>query len=940
MTRLSRLSRFIFLLTLSAQWFSPLVAYAQTATPPNPAVARLVAQLTPQEKVGQLFLVTFQGTTLDDTTPIYELITRYYVGGVVLSSSRNNFTDQDFAVNVQRLTTNLQAVAAGVAPTNSTPTPQTRPGQFLPLLIAAPYTEADLATRLGLPTAMTLGATWSVERAQVIGQRVGQNLAALGINMVFGPALDVVGTPQPLGPADQGAQLYGGNPYWVGKIGQAFIQGLHEGSDNQVAVVAQHFPGYGDGDRTLGEQIPAVNKSREDLLAVDLAPFFTVTRDLSASVDGLLVSHIRYSGIQGPLSDAVKPISLDQQALSQLLGLPPLANWRSNGGVTIADALGTRAIRRFQDPTERNFSAFAVARDAFLAGNDLLYTAGFETPGEDPAATLKTVLDQFVQKYQEDASFATRVNEAVTRIISLKLKLYGDLSFETVVSPTGNLELIGANSAEGLAVTQAAATLLSPTGLTSRPRRNESVVFITDTRLTQTCTTCAPAPTLAVDALQEEVLRLYGPRGTGEAIRQNLTSLSFVDLIDFLDNRVAPTQTPAPTSAATSITPDAPTVLPPPNVENILRNADWIVFGMLDISASQAESLAMRRLLAERPDLLRAKQTLAFSFAAPYYLDSTEVAQLSAYYGLYNHTPAAIQVAAQILFQEITPLSVSPVSIPGVGYDLKTALQPDPNQDIRLRIESTPTLLNVTPPPSDLTPTPAALGVAITLQTGVIQDRYGHPVPDGTLVRFYVTYVSQGIASPVPFAEVPTIDGVAAAAYRLDRTGALEFSVTAGVAQRSDRVGLDVTDAGPGTPTVQAPPTRTPTATAVPSDTPVAVVTLGPTVTPQSPPLSAGPVTLSDLLMTIGTLIIMSVVAARVTHSRAEAVSAGVKLFLIMAIGVLAGYNYFALKLPGYETLKQLGGWAVPLTVWGGGLIGFGVGWGWLRRGQKSDSKK
>jgi beta-N-acetylhexosaminidase len=926
----------MLLLAIIGQLFSPLAAYAadtiQTATPPDPAVAQLVAQLTPQEKVGQLFLVTFQGTTIENASPIYELITRYHVSGVVLSTSRNNFTDQDFAANTHHLTTNLQAVAAGVVPTDSTSTPETRERQFLPLFIAVPYAEADLATRFGLPSPMTLGATWSVERTQAIGQLAGQDLAALGVNMVFGPTLDVVSNPQPLGPADQGAQLFGGNPYWVGKIGQAFIQGLHEGSDNHVAVMAQHFPGYGDGDRTLRDQIPAVNKSRDDLLAVDLAPFFTVTRDLGASADGLLVSHIRYSAFQGSLSDTVRPVSLDQQALTQLLNLPPLANWRSNGGVTVADALGSRAIRRFQDPTERNFSAFAAARDAFLAGNDLLYTAGFESTGENPAETVKTVLDQFVQKYQEDVSFAARVNEAATRILSLKLKLYGDLSFESVVANTGNLDQIGVNSTEGLAVTQAAATLLSPTGLTSRPQRTDNVVFLTNTRPVQACGTCAPLPTVAVDALQEQVLRLYGPRGTGEALRQNFTSLTFTELTDFLDNRVAPTVTPAPTSEGVTATPEAATAVPPPNVENALRNADWIVVSLLDVTAVHPESLAIRRLLAERSDLLRGKQIVVFAFDAPYYLDSTEVAQLSAYYALYNHTASAIQVAAQILFQEIAPTSVPPVSIPGTGFDLKAALQPDPNQDIRLSLESAPTSLNVTPAPTDLTPTPSALGVAVTLRTGIIKDRYGHAVPDGTLVRFYVTYASEGIASPSLFAEVPTVDGVATTSYRLDRVGTLEFSVTSGLAQRSDRVSLPVGPAGPGTPTVQAPPSRTPTATVVPSETPFVVPTVGVTTTPQPPPPPAGPVTWYDLLMTIGTLIVMGIVAARVTRSRTEAVSDGVKLFLIVAIGALIGYNYLALKLPGYDSLKELGGWAAPLVVWGGGLLGFGAGWWWLRR--------
>lgn len=904
---------------------------AQTATPPDADIARLVAGLSPQQKVGQLFLVTFKGNAIDENAPIFELITRNHVGGVVLLSGNDNFADQDFAAGAQHLATNLQAVAAGLAPTNSgTPAQSTGGSQFIPLFVATSASQPAIASHLQLPTAMTLGATWSLERATAIGRLEGRDLAALGINLLFGPTLDVVQSPQPMGPADQGAQTFGGNPYWVGKMGQAFIQGIHLGSQNQVAVIAQHFPGYGDGDRTLGDQIPAVNKPQAELLKVDLAPFFKVAQGQPGDADGLLVSHIRYSALQGPLSDTVKPISLDQHALSDLLSLPQLAAWRGRGGVTVADALGARALRRFQDPAERNFSAFAVARDAFLAGNDLLYVAGFESTGDDPAGTLKAVLAQFVQKYQEDASFAGRVNEAVTRILTLKKRLYDEFSFERVIAATSGLDAVGANADEVLATTQAAAALLSPTALSSRPNRNGRVLFITDTRLNQTCSTCPLQPTLGVSALQDEVLRLYGPRGTGETVRQNLTSLSFVDVGNFLDNRVAPTETPAPQGTGTP----QPTAQPAPGVEESLRSADWVVFGMLDVTSAYSDSLALRRLLAQRPDLLRGKQIVVFAFDAPYYLDATEVAQLTAYYALYNHTPAAVQVAAQILFQEISPASASPVSIPGTGYDLNDTLQPDPDQDIKL-VEVRPAT-DATPAPTDLTPTPSAVGRAITLQTSSILDLRGHPVPDGTPVKFLVTYVSQGIASPVQFAEVPTVDGVATASYLVDKAGRVELSAASGLAQRSDRVIIEA--GGPdtvGNVTIVAPPTRTPTATASPSAAPPSTPTPGVTATPARTETPPQPVTGLDLFMTIVTLAVMGVLAVRVTRSRNEAVSDGVKLFLVIAIGALVAYNYFALKLPGYDNLKSLGFWAVPITVWSGGLLGFGFGWWWLRRGSR-----
>ena len=40
----------------------------------------LLAQMTPAEKVGQLFLVTFKGTDIDPDSELYDLITNWHVG--------------------------------------------------------------------------------------------------------------------------------------------------------------------------------------------------------------------------------------------------------------------------------------------------------------------------------------------------------------------------------------------------------------------------------------------------------------------------------------------------------------------------------------------------------------------------------------------------------------------------------------------------------------------------------------------------------------------------------------------------------------------------------------------------------------------------------------------------------------------------------------------
>src|SRR5688572_20234535 len=92
---------FTFLLSLVS---NPV--YAQTPTPPA-AVRLLLDTMTPEEKVGQLFLVSFNGTDSNATSQIYDLITKYHVGGVVLSADNDNFTNEDTLTQTHTLISNL-----------------------------------------------------------------------------------------------------------------------------------------------------------------------------------------------------------------------------------------------------------------------------------------------------------------------------------------------------------------------------------------------------------------------------------------------------------------------------------------------------------------------------------------------------------------------------------------------------------------------------------------------------------------------------------------------------------------------------------------------------------------------------------------------------------------------------------------------------------------
>ena len=65
-------------------------------------------------------------------------------------------------------------------------------------------------------------------------------------------------------------------------------------------------------------------------------------------------------------------------------------------------------MRDFYLQSGENFSPRSVARDAFLAGNDLLYLGNIasEDQNEDTYTATLEILDFFAQQYRADRTFA------------------------------------------------------------------------------------------------------------------------------------------------------------------------------------------------------------------------------------------------------------------------------------------------------------------------------------------------------------------------------------------------------------------------------------------------------------------------------------------------------------------------------------------------------
>ena len=311
---------------------------------------------------------------------------------------------------------------------------------FVPLFVAVrqegngyPYSELRNGFTPVLSN-MAVGASWSEDNARAMGAIVGQELAAVGVNMLLGPVVDVLETPRSGERGDLGVRVFGGSPYWVGRLARAYIAGVHDGSDGRVVTVAKHFPGHGGSGRDPDSEVGTIAKTLEEIRTQDLVPFSAVTRydaaEPEATTDGLLVGHIRSQAFQEGMQFFTDPLTLDERGLAAAMALPEFSTWQANG-LLVADYLGSEAIKEHLNASRAGFPHFRIAREALMAGNDILPLVQFSLTDDwdtDTYPRIVETIQYFQERYRYDSGFQALIDESVRKILQAKLGLYGGLS--------------------------------------------------------------------------------------------------------------------------------------------------------------------------------------------------------------------------------------------------------------------------------------------------------------------------------------------------------------------------------------------------------------------------------------------------------------------------------------------------------------------------------
>ena len=333
--------------------------------PVEEQAAQLVSQMTLEDKIAQMFVITPNAltgyasgvTAAGDTTK--EAYQSRPVGGIVYMA--DNLTDPE---QTTTMLSNMQEIA--------------RERTGLPVFLCVDEEGGSVARIAGndafgvtdVGNMSDIGASGDVQNAYNAGSTIGSYLAALGFNVDFAPVADVLTNPdnQVLG-----QRSFGSDAQTVAGMVTSELQGLS----------AAGVYGAVSTDKTL-----------EELMAEELVPFQSA---IDGGVNFVMVGHISAPNVTGDNAPAT---------LSKVLITDVLRGQMGYNGIVITDAMNMEAITGFYNSDKAAVLAVTAGADMILMPAD--YNTAY-------TGILNAVNDGTITE--------ERINESVTRIVKAKLAM-------------------------------------------------------------------------------------------------------------------------------------------------------------------------------------------------------------------------------------------------------------------------------------------------------------------------------------------------------------------------------------------------------------------------------------------------------------------------------------------------------------------------------------
>ncbi|MGI9383912.1 MAG: glycoside hydrolase family 3 protein [Methyloligellaceae bacterium] len=334
------------------------------------------------QMIGQMIMVGFRGTTARDAgvRAVARQLRDGMIGGVMLLA--HNITGSS---QLKALTRSLKQSTAGRRP---------------PLI--AVDQEGGWVQRLkgrngfaSTRSARNVAANYSADKARsVVYAKMAGQLAENGINLNFGPVvdLDVTGTRNPI--IGRIRRSYGRDPEVVLSYAQGFID-AHRA--HQVVTAAKHFPGHGS---SLTDSHKGFTDISRTWSKSELIPYRRLAREKGVAM--VMVGHLYHPSFSdGP----GQPATLSSKAISHWLR-------RELGfkGVVITDDMEMGAIRK-------NFKFRDAVVRAVTAGNDILLYANTAKSDRNLALRIHEVIKTAVA---DGVIPPRRIEDSYRRITSMK----------------------------------------------------------------------------------------------------------------------------------------------------------------------------------------------------------------------------------------------------------------------------------------------------------------------------------------------------------------------------------------------------------------------------------------------------------------------------------------------------------------------------------------
>ena len=220
------------------------------------------------------------------------------------------------------------------------------------------------------PNAQALREKGDLKLIKRHGQLTGEILRLFGFNLDLCPVLDISHN----GDEDNSlkGRCYGTTADEVIKFAATFNRAMRKAG---ILSCGKHFPGYSHAAVDAHEELPVIDRTREQLEAEELAPF----RALAPDLDSMMICHAHY-----PCFDADRPRWPSSLSKNIITGL--LRNQLGYNGLIMTDDLDMGAILN-----EVTFEQ--TIQEAVLAGNDMVMICHRVEMVEQAFEHLKTLPD-------------------------------------------------------------------------------------------------------------------------------------------------------------------------------------------------------------------------------------------------------------------------------------------------------------------------------------------------------------------------------------------------------------------------------------------------------------------------------------------------------------------------------------------------------------------